>query len=598
MNAGVTDQAEATLDASRAAALIARQRELDAQADLRDAMVEFRVQDTLRRKLREDIEKRANAPHLASRVASNLETLADRVAWVHESAENVTAGFIDSGAPAAEFAARIARAEAAFLEDAEENTGMEMSVEEYSARAERRLTLSEMTREIARRAEIAGVPMKRNDGFSLWSYAIHSETLELLECYRRVCFLPTIAARVRANVIASLEYFIQRNRWLRFWTFTTGVRCFAQEIPARLDWAFTRLRKLNTTIRKRWGVSILLRVVELGTIKDTADEGGKITFALTSDGILAPTYHPHFHLMVESTRGYLPPEEWTACCEYVRRFWSHHCDFTGGKRGAVIGGAREFVKYITKPGEVMKLAPCEIRDLFEATHNRRMIRPLGRLAKEIATRKAAGMTLRRKRTPAGWRWREVEDHNKTAASQRDEDEKRLAALIEAESDKDEAADFRDETDAAGSVSRLAPIIDRETARGLAIPACYDHTAGDETPFPRVQSDRNGANADFCRVVARLAPSATGTRLKEPRVIVMGTRFNRQKVRDHELVAQLWARTVQAWEAGQMLAYVARTQPKPIYVHTGTLSDLVKSPSGPPDGRRRAGKAVQFVAELA
>ena len=536
-------------------------------------------------------EKNRPAPAAKSRVGFNLEAYGDRFAWVAESEETARAFEIHNAA-AANFRARQIAANADFLADAEENTGVEMSIEEYSKQVEKRETLAAMTRKIAALLEAAGVWTKREDGYHLWRYAIHSGALDEIELWRRICFLPSVAARVRARILSAIEFFIQENRYLRFWTFTTGARCFTEEIPARMDWAMARLRKLNHQIRKRWGVSILFRAWEFGTPERAGDAGGEILREMRRDasGVWReePTFHPHMHLIVSCERGFMAPEKWEACCRFVRRFWNRHCDFTGGKNGAVIGDAREFVKYVTKPGEILKLSPDEVRRLYEATKNRRLIRPMGRLARQIRERRENQKTLRRRRTKDGWRWVEVLDHNKTAYPNYNDAEKITLAELKAQNAAT-AHEFAQETAAAATVARPAPAIDRATAYGDAIPAVYSHAPGHQTPL--VPHTKDAAEKDFCRVVARLAPLATARRLKEPCVIVMGTRFDKRAVRNHELVFQLWARTVEAWEAGELLAASAR-EPAPIYVHTGTVS----VPGGaPPSARTRP---LQLVMETA
>lgn len=565
----------------------------------RDVLEELRIQAHIAAKIAKE---RSRPPEpVKNRIGWNLEAYGEKFGWVAESDEDSPSTSIHHAA-AARFHAQQLEAERDFLADAEENTGVEMSVEEYSKRANLKERLREMTREIARKLELAGVKSIRDDGYKLWAYSIHSETLEEIELYRRICVLPTVAAATRAKILAAIEFFVQENRFLRFWTLTTGDRCFVEEIPGRLDWAFERMRKLNYELRKRWGVSILLRSTEFGTVENAQQSGGLLQFDRDGQGRLEPTYHPHLHLIVSCERGFIAPDIWEALCEFVRRFWGYHCDFTGGKKGAIITSAREFVKYVTKPGEMVKLTPEQLRKFYEATANRRLLRPMGRLAAQIAARRDpnAPKTLRRKRTANGWKWFEVWDHNKTSFNRYSEEEKAARAIIDAEADKDEAIRFAAECEAAAEAlaGRIAPpSIDRggsyDTAgnyipncRGADIPAVYSN----ELP-PVVSPARDGTAVDFCRVVARIAPAATGSRLKEPRVVVMGTRFDVGAVKRHELVQQLWARTVEAWEAGEMLAHVAAQSPGQIYVHTGTLS--VRPPDRPPPPKVRP-DPVQLV----
>lgn len=574
---------------------VARQRELDAEEAARDPFCTERVIAHLRRKFAES--KRVTVAPVPSRGFARLgqwvspETEQPRIGRIPDYLEAAPLEF-EGSETAHEFANRIDTANRDFLADCEEHTGVELSAEEYGAMLEKRETLRSMTRKIAKRLEETGVSTMRDDGYHLWAYAVHSHTIEEIDLYRRICFLPSVAASTRARILAAVEYFIQQNRWLRFWTLTSGERCRVGEIPARLDWMLERLRKLNHKLRKKWGVSILLRTFELGTLENPdaggqrKADGGQILFE-TENGVRHPTFHPHFHLIVESGRGRLPEKVWTEMCEWVRRFWGRHCDFTGGKKGAVIQNAREFVKYVTKPGEILCLSNEQIRALYEATKNRRLVRPMGRLAEQIRVRRDSCMTLRRKRTDRGWRWYEVLDHNKVSYERHTDEEKRTLARIEAEADPLEAVEFLAECDAAAAVWKRAPEVFGPCPYGFGreLPAVYDHAPGSMMEFaPHVRSDNE---RDFCRVVARIAPAATGTRLKEPRVIVMGTRFDIEAVRKHDLVYQLWARTVEAWEAGELLAAQGRQDAEAIYVHTGTLTVRSADDGGGPPVPERA-----------
>ena len=74
-----------------------------------------------------------------------------------------------------------------------------------------------------------------------------------------------------------------------------------------------------------------------------------------------------------------------------------------------------------------------------------------------------------------------------------------------------------------------------------------------------------ADADACVVVARCIPAACSFGVKEPRVVVMGKRWDVARVQSHPLVERLWLHTYDAWQAGLAL----------IRVHTGTPTVLRK-----------------------
>ncbi len=483
-----------------------------------------------------------------------------------------------------------AQAVAEFLDHSEAETGMSMSPEQYAEAEEKRLKLSDMAKEIVRRLEAAGITAHRDAGdMKLWQFFIHTGMLVELPQYRRICINPVIAAQSRAGILAALEFFTQEHEFCRFWTFTTGQRCFARDIPARLDEFTRRLSKLNHWMRKNYGVEIVIRATEFGTLENHEDgnrraekETGRISFVLDPQtGKLEPTYHPHFHCVVYSRRGYMNKERWTELCEGVRRRWKCHCDFDG-----VIENPREIVKYVTKPGDVLKLDLAQLREFFEATTNRRLVVPMGALRSEIATRKAAGKKLLRKKSGRKWRWREVFDHNKTL-SEADSPEQRAAA--------DEMAD-------AQAFDHFQRVSERAAPHWVDVDEVTTVYAGEvfKTPGGRElvggKAVRLRDRKDFCKVVAFIPPAAGPTRRKENRLLVCGDRFDMETVKRHPLYESLHARTFTAWVAGEELARSEEAAAgSGIYVHTGTVT----VPDGPPDpGRRRVKNPVQMVMETA
>jgi hypothetical protein len=278
---------------------------------------------------------------------------------------------------------------------------MGMDPIEYAKQTGKKTKLAEMAREICRRLESVGVQTKRDDGCGLWTYWIHSGVWEEMDQYRRICINPVIAAQTRANTLAALEYFCQQNEFCRFWTFTTGPRCTVEEIPARLDTFFRKLSKLNHYLKKFHALEIVIRATEFGTLESESRPSkdgqwtNEIAFGMIENeaglSTPAPLYHPHFHCVVRSMIGFRKLEEWTEVCAKVRAFWGFKCDFGRAGETNVIQNPREVVKYVTKPGDMLKLTPEQLKAFYEATAGRRLVCPLGTLKKEIAARKEAGL---------------------------------------------------------------------------------------------------------------------------------------------------------------------------------------------------------------
>ena len=477
-----------------------------------------------------------------------------------------------------------------FLAHSEEQTGMSMSPEQYGEAEEKRTKLSEMAAVIVRRLEAAGITAHRDAGdMKLWQFYIHTGMLVELPQYRRICINPVIAAQSRAGILAALEFFVQEHEYCRFWTFTTGQRCFARDIPARLDEFNKKLRKLNHWMRKTYGVEIIIRATEFGTLESREDgsnvaeaDTGRINFELNAEtGKAEPTYHPHFHCVVYSRRGYMKKEAWTAMCERVRARWGFHCDFAG-----VIENPREIVKYVTKPGDVLKLDLPQLREFFEATTNRRLVVPMGALKSEISARKKVGKKLLRKKSGKAWKWREVFDHNKTLA-ECDTPEERAAV--------DEMVDAMAFDQEHRAAMNAAPHwVDVEEVTTSFAGEVFREVGGRQLVGGREVRLRDRPN--LCKVVAFIPPAAGPTRRKENRLLVMGDHWDLETVKKHPLYVQLYERTLTAWRAGEELARSeAAAEGLGIYVHTGTVS----VPGGPPDpGRARVKNPVQLVMETA
>jgi hypothetical protein len=222
--------------------------------------------------------------------------------------------------------------------------------------------------------------------------------------------------------------------------------------------------------------------------------------------------------------------------------------WNAGKKGqpGFIRNARECCKYISKPGDLLKLSAADLAKTEEALHGLHLVQPLGSLRKEISARRAAGKILVRVPTPDGCVWAEKDDWNKFAA--------------QTEAERQFAENSQDAQKMATETATAA-----RTAPG--------------TEPRKVDS----AEA-WTRVFARLGCAVGPRGVKEPRVIVGGSVFRKNVVTEHPLVARLWAQTVQNYENGLAAERIALRaqewrQPDRIIVHTGTPT---ATNAGPPD----------------
>jgi len=389
----------------------------------------------------------------------------------------------------------------------EGETGAVVSPEKY----EKRLSEKERSRDAATvicgALERVGVPMWRHDAWSLWRYNLHSALLEELPAYRRVCLNPYIAAMTRSSKLSALEYFLSLYEpWqYRFWTFTSGERCKHFQLRERCEWLFRKLSKLNALLKKRgFPVEFVFRACEFGTLEDGKRKGSGGSVQRRGRHVF---YHPHIHTVL-FVREFVSEGRWQLMLSIVRDFWQRDGKRLHWDAGKMIGNARECVKYVTKPGDMVWLAqhkPLELKNLFDATLGLRMVTPLGGLKRQIRARKQAGTMLVRVTTGDGCIWREIKDPD-SPFWQDDHTDRERASLRAAQ----------------------------EEARS------------------RRQSER-----EHIRVVKRCMPTVGPDRVKEPTVLVMANTENRADilayVSKHPLVARIRHHTAAAYAAGLALA---------------------------------------------
>ncbi|WP_043589012.1 hypothetical protein [Geminisphaera colitermitum] len=426
--------------------------------------------------------------------------------------------------------ARVKRAEAQYLADCMAETGKR---DEFDVWLKRKAAKEEMHRQshsIANKMECAGFKAYRDDNYQLCFWYIHSQTMEKIPAFRRLCFIPCMAAQIRAQKLAALEYFIQCHPFCRFWTFTSGNRVGIDGLSKRLSDLHKRISEFNKKLREKWGIEIVFRSDEFGTLefddklaKKADSEAGRIEFDENGE----PLFHVHTHCVVHSLVGYIPPKKWEEVLKWVWKEWGNIWD-----EGGIIRDAREVCKYVTKPNDMEQLTGEQLVRICGQLEHQRLVVPLGTLRDEIRARKDAQKTLRRKKTHDGVIWTVVDDHN--AHTRKDAEAREAEAL-------------------AFQLRRVETMdrIDAKTGWGIA----------DGKPVRK-------KDGPVLHVLARARPSSTGpTPKKEPRVVVGWTgAFDRQRVMSHPLVYNLWAETVEMWHSEG-----AAPAGGPIRVHTDTIA---------------------------
>jgi hypothetical protein len=437
-----------------------------------------------------------------------------------------------------------AAADAQFMADCINETG-QMPADEAKAETRRaaRARQHENSLIIARRLREGGTESFRASAEQLWKVGVHSGQWEPITLFRRICFIPDIAAAVRSDICGSTEFYLQKHTWCRMWVFTTGPRVFVDEVRNRLTALHGKLSDLNRELKERFGWQIILRCSELGTpeleegearrrrearkqktstadtIKKTAETFTYSTFSLEysthgaprreldavedeDDGRIIfeknePTYHPHAHVLVDGPR--LSPAKFEAMKSFVREFMGEgHFRECG-----IIRKPREVCKYVTKESDMMRLTPVQLCDLERALFKVHMVQPMGALREQRRRRKnpECPMKLVRKtKKDGGFEWVERLDHNKKKLKFKGDEE----------------------------------------------------NAGVEMPANCCLLPTNGATGLHCSVIARLRPALGPVGVKEPRVLVRGNWKDVDGIGRHELVYKLWSETVEAYDYGVTL----------------------------------------------
>ena len=268
-----------------------------------------------------------------------------------------------------------------YLELAKDETGTTIPEEQITRRAAEKAENLSQSHEIARRLGAAGIAAYREDGFFQWKYWIHSKVWEPIPPFRRICLIPHMAAIIRSQKLAALEYFVERNLHCRFWTFTSGLRVGLGGLRARIQYLHAHLNRLNVWLHSRWGMELVFRSTEFGTLEfdEHGNSKAKTAGEIEIDTSGEPQFHVHAHCVVRLMRGVIPAEQWPKLLSEVREFWGHNWD-----DGGVIANARECCKYVTKPGDMLKLTPEQLAGMFRAVNRLKLCQPLGTLAEEIS----------------------------------------------------------------------------------------------------------------------------------------------------------------------------------------------------------------------
>lgn len=406
-----------------------------------------------------------------------------------------------------------ARVEATLQQICRDETGQFETEEETATRIARDQRLREQGSIVCDALEREGIVGYRADAWQLVSFGVHSHEIVEIPAYRRICLNPYVAHRLRIPFLNWLQYFAQDKNpnHIRFWTFTTGKRVPIHRLEARIKWLHRRISELNAEpFMVESGVRIIFRATEFGTL-ESATRKGKEADESEAGGMLEGGaggcwYHPHAHCVVWLKHGRLKPWRWEELLRRVWKFWGHHWD-----EGGSIRDMRECVKYVTKPGQLVWLAennPKELAKLHEVLFLKKLVQPLDELKTQRRAADKAGLrpVLRWKNDVQRW-------------------------VLERDPNRN-------------------PIADGSKDSGLISAAGTSMTnSAAERYFKRDKHGVGPADVQACRVVARCSPSFNSGGVKEPRVVVMGTYFDKRAVMGHPLVRRMVSATREAYQRG-------------------------------------------------
>ncbi len=416
----------------------------------------------------------------------------------------------------------LARVESTYQAVCREETGQVETAAETAKREKKEARLRAQGHVVSKALESVGKVGYRDSAWSLWAVDVHELTADAIPQFRRICLNPWIAYRLRLPYLNWLEYWMQDHPHCRFWTLTSGQRCQVQDLEARIVELHRRVSKLNAAdFMKSAGVEIVFRSTEFGTVEKSERKADVADLEETAGDVETDTagnwYHPHAHCIVWLKKGKLPPWEWTGLMEKVWQFWGDEWD-----EGRRIRDVRECVKYVVKPGDMVRLAeenPAELGRLHEVVFRKKLVQPMGELARVMRAADKSGLMPALRWLNDRRRWTLIRDPNRSYSADG--------------SEKSGLKDFLG-NNLTNTGARKALTFSQE---GFRFP---------DAPEP-----------DVCQVIARCVPAFNSRGVKSPRVIVMGTRLCLDTVSRHPLVRRIRSATRADYEAGLAIACAER-----------------------------------------
>ena len=190
---------------------------------------------------------------------------------------------------------------------------------------------------------------------------LHSKQFKVVENFRNINFIPSVARKNRNRQSKELTYFLQENPNCRMWTISTGKRCGSSDLLHRVKKLHRQVSKINATpFMLQAGASFVFRATEFGEV---APDGGDLSF------------HPHCHALLHLDR-FIPKAEWSKLLSKIQAYFGAYSQDNGRIRNP-----RELVKYCVKPSDLEHLSAEHVALLYHSSKGLRLCEPLRKFRK-------------------------------------------------------------------------------------------------------------------------------------------------------------------------------------------------------------------------
>jgi len=254
------------------------------------------------------------------------------------------------------------------------NTGRPYDAERWAAGQERRADLVRQSRWLADALERQGI-RARETGDEAVDIDHVLGTVEAVERFRPLRFLPVIMQRDSAAMLASLRYFLhnhERGEYARMGVITGGARIpVGGPLRDRHKAMGRAISRWASMARLLHGVEVFFRGMEY-----TRDDGQ----GPDAGAQATPTYHHHAHVLYTPTER-MPEGEWVRFLAWSEGFLRTRMEgtayaFTDCGR---VREPDEACKYPFKPAELARAPDREVAWLQAQVHGLNMKQPMGSL---------------------------------------------------------------------------------------------------------------------------------------------------------------------------------------------------------------------------